>query len=146
VLKRVTMNSVIGDVYDQIQCHYGFARISLHPPLIPFCPLAIYEINSPLSSPGLESASSRSTKLTVPRCRHSHIYKFCQSLRRGNSVLKLRSLKMWEKKFYRASRMVWSLALPYTSTLAHVLRIGHRSSEFKGGEFSTHGEVKFEIT
>jgi hypothetical protein len=59
--------------------------------------------------------SSRSKfKLTVPRCRLSHIYKCCQSLRRGNRLIvcwKLRSLKMWEKTFTARSRMIWSLDL-----------------------------------
>jgi hypothetical protein len=32
--------------------------------------------------------SSQSIKLTVPRCQHGHIYKFCQLLRHSNSVLK----------------------------------------------------------
>jgi hypothetical protein len=47
--------------------------------------------------------SSRSKfKLTVPRCRHSHIYKCCQSLRRGNSVLEVAVFENVGKNFYRA--------------------------------------------
>ena len=50
------------------------------------------------------------SKLTVPRCRHSHIYKCCQLLRCGNSVLEVAVFEnVGEKTFTAHSRMVWSL-------------------------------------
>jgi len=51
-----------------------------------------------------------SNNSNVPMCRHSHTYKFCQSLRRGNSVLEVAVFEIVGKKTFTArSRMVWSL-------------------------------------
>ena len=72
-----------------------------------------------------------SVNWNVLRCWHSHIYKFCQSLRCSNSV-KLWSLKMWEKTFTTPYEWfgVWSVVVLYDRCSAVISESIHISTHY----------------
>ena len=65
-------------------------------------------------------------------CQHSHIYKLCQLLRQGISVLEVAVFEIVGKNFYPASQVVWSLHKQWILAVASG-KVNHVASLVQAG-------------